>query len=398
MSKNNPSTSTILIILSIIFVSILNTSRASACPLLKWPEEESKPPDTSPIDSQQGEGTITIVDTSDPDCPPVSDGTPAVVEGNYFTLREGHHYCRIENGDTSCFLWDGSAFAASIPSYERCANFSESWCHVFENVDEHPCTDLSLSRKGELVCLGPESVSVSAQVPCMIVERWPYPRGLVNLENSFSVLGPWKSETGRAFSEVWVPGKLRNYLLEIEWRFNEDSYPVWFFDEREWAEEPSHERGFSVSHTYQTSSWAKPENGPSLNGKLELPAYQVRVYVQWVPWVHRSYEYTVEKRINFSCQPTDGTCLEKQDFCEMEGYAARDQGCYRTVWKKYDSGWVPINLRDFGYTNAYYTSSAAIDISQPPEDIPSVPETARWCDSIPVPVIEVQVYLNAPEY
>ncbi len=339
---------------------------------------------------------IEVEDNINSDCTPASDETPAIVEGNYLVLKEGHHYCRLGDGFTSCYVWDGTSFTSSMPSYDVCARFSGTWCHGFEDREDYPCTSLSLSYQGELVCIGERSVSVSARIPCMIVQRWPYPRGLVNLENDFTVLGPWVSERGSSFTAEWEPGRMRNYLLEVEWRFNEGSVPVWFFDEREWNAEPDYASGFTVTHTYQTSSWEKPENGPSLEGRLNLPAYQAQVYVQWIPYVHRRFEYADQEEKVFHCGVSERACLEQKIQCEATGYESGDPGCHVTVWRSYDSGWVPIDLRDYGNGFAWYTSGVAIDISQPPADIPPVPDGARECGAIPVPVIEVQVYLNAP--
>ena len=36
-----------------------------------------------------------------------------------------------------------------------------------------------------------------------------------------------------------------------------------------------------VFHTYYTSSWGKPANGPGLDGRNDLPAYQVTVTSRW---------------------------------------------------------------------------------------------------------------------
>jgi len=372
------------------------TRKVSAYSVCKQQNQDGEPPPVPIVEFLPSEGTMDALDSTDPDCTPGSDETPAVVDGNLFTLEEGHYYCKQEGGTSICYVWDGEQLQESWPTHSACVSSSESWCHLFTDVHNHPCTELALTAAGQVVCLGPETISVSAQVPCPIVQRWPYPRGLVDLENSFTVLGPWKSDTGRAFRASWIPGVMRNYLLEIEWRYNESSYPVWFFDEREWAEEPAYASGFSVSHTYQTSSSAKPDNGPSLEGRLDLPAYQVRVYAQWVPWVHRKFEYTAKKRIRFVCSNGDIDCINRKIQCELTGYDNHDPDCFRTTWETYDSGWVPIDLRLYGGGHYYYTSAAAVDITQPPGDIPAVPDAARVCDTIPVPVVEVQVYLNAP--
>lgn len=349
----------------------------------------------NPPDIYGSEGTIIIIDNNDPDCTPSSGRVTVVLDGNYFEMQEGHYYCKMHDGGTTCYLWDGEQLRKSWPSLSACRGLSDTWCHGFTDVDDQPCSSLALSSDGALVCTGPESISVSASVPCMIVQRWPYPRGMVDLENEFNLLGPLVSERGRGFREAWG-SRMHNYLLEVEWRMMEDVEPLWAFDERSWSDEPDTALGFNVTHTYQTSSWEKPENGPSLDGRLELPAYQVYLYTQWVPWVHRRYEYTVSVNREFACTSGDFSCINQRIQCEITGYDSGDPACHTTKWRTYDSGWVPIDLRDYGARRAYYTSSAAVDITRPPGDISPVPDSARVCGAIPVPVIEVQVYLNAP--
>ncbi|MBN1267628.1 MAG: hypothetical protein JXA25_19205 [Anaerolineales bacterium] len=309
----------------------------------------------------------------------------------------GDTFCIECNDDFRCYLFEFGRWRRTYWARRGRDDFVNGVC-VDDLPTTYPCETLSISRYGTLTCGGAYAVSASAQVPCVQVKRWPYPRGLVNLENTFEVARPYVSQRGVGQSAGWCSPGIRNYTLEVEWRMVGDVQPVWSFDEREWAEEPEYQRGFVVTHTYQTSSWAKPENGPSLEGKLELPAYQVELGTAWQPYLRRSWEERVRERKELDCSGcgSSGECEELCSKCGSDGTDREADACYEERWEARTTGWQAVDLRAYGYTESYYRSWLAGDISEPPEDIPSVPVEDRVCGSVPVPVIEVQVYLNAP--
>jgi len=265
----------------------------------------------------------------------------------------------------------------------------------YEMDAEQPCEVIELRQDGTLVCGGSYRVAASARVPCVQVQRWPYPRGLVSYENEFEILGPFEA-VGSISSREWC-GDVRNYKLQVGWFMRKDVAPVWFFDEREWAEEPDQDIGMRVTHIYQTSSWGLPENGPSLEGELILPAYQVKVGTPWQPAVRRSWQtYVRGERLAFECEQVDEDCWRLYRQCEDPGTDREDKDCYAWEWETHDTGWQFIDLRTHGSRFPYYLSFQALDVTQPPADIPAVPLDQRTCGPIAVPVIEVQVILHGP--
>jgi hypothetical protein len=152
----------------------------------------------------------------------------------------------------------------------------------------------------------------------------------------------------------------------------------------------------AVTYTYQTSSWGLPENGPSLEGRLELPAYQVQVGTAWQPLVRRTWEeLEMRSRRAFACEPGDTQCLELYAICENPATDPENDQCYDSLWVFHDTGWIPLDLTQFGYSTPYYVSSAASDVTMPPPGVALVPVSQRLCN-VPVPIIESQALLNSP--
>jgi len=309
----------------------------------------------------------------------------------------GDEICAECNDDFKCYLYMANGWEFLYGAGYGQDDFMLGKC-ILGDTHSLPCETIRISRNGTLTCGGAYEVSASAQVPCVLVKRWPYPRGMVNLENSFELVGPYVSPRGVGQSAGWCSPNIRDYTLEVEWRMVGDPPPVWSFDEREWAEEPEFAYGYAVTHTYQTSSAEKPDNGPSLEGKLELPAYQVELGTPWQPYVRRSWQERVRERKEPDCSGcgTGGACEALCGVCGAEGTDREAEACYDESWEAKTTGWQGVDLRSYGYREAFYRSWYAVDISEPPEGIPMVPPAARLCAGIPVPVIEVQVYLNAP--
>lgn len=262
-------------------------------------------------------------------------------------------------------------------------------------AEEPPCTTISISPGGQITCGGDFSVSASSRVPCMTVLRDPYPRGIVSAPNVFWLNGPW-SAIGSGSSRAWCTPTIRNYTLQVGWQFFPAVPPTWFFDDRAWSDEPVYASGMTVVHTYQTSSWGLPQNGPSLEGRLELPAYQVRVGTAWQALVRRTWE-ELERgaRKVFSCGPGDTACWTVYALCVQPGTDPENDQCYDWSWVFHDTGWLPLDLTRFGYPQPYYVSWAAGDVSMPPPEIAVVLLGQRPCN-VPVPVIEAQALLNSP--
>jgi hypothetical protein len=267
-----------------------------------------------------------------------------------------------------------------------------------------PCETITITPDGKVFCSGAYGVTASAQVPCVNVLRDPYPRGMVSMPMNFWAQGPW-SAVGTAVSQEWCSPSIRNFTLQVAWQARPDIPPVWEFDDRDWSDEPATAGGTAVTHTFQTSSWGLAENGPSLEGYLELPSYQVTLYTAWQPVVQRWWE---EKRdvFEYACSgdPTDYSrySFDEEDQCCL-AWLDRRAGlnvsipdmCYVETWVRVTGGMVPVDLRLYGYPYDYWMSPMAGDVSVPPVGVPMVPYDERLCN-IPVPVIEVQALLLSP--
>jgi len=165
--------------------------------------------------------------------------------------------------------------------------------------------------------------------PTPEVEREPYPRGMVTVENKLWVEMP--PGTTRCSEPVNQDGR-RGWVRCVRWELLPGE-PIWDFDDGTVG------GGSPVFHTYYTSSWGKPENGPGLGGRNNLPAYQVEVYTRW-------------------------QAFGRETWWEWDGNS----------WQFHDSGWMWLDLRAFGWPS-WYCESTAIE---------------------PVPVIEVQGILSSP--
>jgi hypothetical protein len=275
---------------------------------------------------------------------------------------------------------------------------------MYDQRARQPCETITITPDGKVFCTGSFGVTASAQVPCVNVLRDPYPRGMVSMPVNFWAQGPW-SAVGTASSQEWCSPDIRNFTLQVAWQARPDISPAWEFNDRDWSDEPAFASGTAVTHTFQTSSWGLPENGPSLEGQLELPAYQVRLYTAWQPFVQRWWDERREVFKYFcpgnSWDYDDESILEEDQCCFA--YLRRRDGedvsipgiCYEDTWVRVTGGMVPIDLREFGYPNDYWLSPMAGDVSVPPVGVPMVPYDERLCN-IPVPVIEVQSLLLSP--
>jgi hypothetical protein len=260
---------------------------------------------------------------------------------------------------------------------------------------EAPCTTITITPSGEITCGGNFSVTASASVPCMTVLRDPYPRGLVSVPNLFWINGPWSS-IGSASSREWCTPTIRNYTLRIGWQFLPIVPPIWQFDDRAWSDGGQSALGFAVAHIYETSSWGLPANGPSLEGRLDIPAYQVRLGTSWQAVVRRTWE-ELEKggRKTFDCDAGDTECLDLYTMCVDPATDPDHDNCFEWSWVFHDTGWIPVDLTLYGYPEPYYLSWAAGDVTMPPPGIAVVPLGQRLCN-VPVPIIEAQSLLNSP--
>ena len=288
------------------------------------------------------------------------------------------------SGDFSGGSMDGSIFGdtdtAGIPS---CGEWGTT------RAQEICWRNLTI-KEGIIICAGDYELSASASVPCPKVERQPYPRAIVNAPVVFQVSASGSSSQDS--SRYWCEVNIRNYTIEVGWDLIQIT-PTWYFDERPWSTEPNAAQGFSVYHTYNTSSEGLTPLGPSLQGNLELPAYQVSVTSYWQPYVIAKWEQW--KNFKFDCGENDPACKQDKEYCSGLSRLAKIDNPVCGYWRARSTGKLALNLMDFGYSEPYHIKTGAVDITKPPAGIPEIGPDERIC-KVFVPVIESQGLISSP--
>ncbi|MCB2160631.1 hypothetical protein KQH40_00935 [bacterium] len=261
---------------------------------------------------------------------------------------------------------------------------------------------------GVFVCTGDYDVSAAASVPCPAVERWPYPRGLVNAPIEFVIQASGASSADG--SREWCEQDIMNYTISVGWE-QVPIPPLWNWDERPWSAQPTASYGFQVYHTYETSSFGKPENGPDTMGNMDHPAYQVEVVTYWQPWLKVEWDQWAYTKWDCKKEVVDqvwnsetnqyedvldwvGTECTQRLVCSNAGIAPYPTASNCGEWDHRSTGTIRINLLEFGFSEPYYRFFGAVDTTTPPSPLPY--NEPRQC-RIPVPVVESQSLLTVPE-
>jgi hypothetical protein len=227
------------------------------------------------------------------------------------------------------------------------------------------------------------------------------------------------------------PGDIKDYRIGVRWRmvfpgqsvFGGSAVPdtCWHFDERDWNISGGHAPGGAcgdvVRHTYETSSYGKPENGPSFDhdadgcdkvGPWNLPAYQVTVPTYWVPeWADEWYTWQQVGVEWSSCQcagaePSDDVehttagCSPPAGICNQPGEWYGKIGEPQYEWVHTFVGWYPIDLREFDYPTWYYDSWKVIPQGRGGDWCPGHLYRGGVGTAVPVPVIEAQSIIVDP--
>jgi hypothetical protein len=294
------------------------------------------------------------------------------------------------------------------------------------------------------------NISVWTKVPPHKALRSPYPRWLVALPGRLQLIrdpifsidgGPHGSggEGGFWSGTAAIPnppredpqgGDIKNYKIGVRWRmgmpgqamFGGGAIPesCWGFDERDWNVSGGYAAagacGDVVAHTYETSSYGKPENGRSFDysadgcdkvGSADLPAYQITVPTYWIAeWADEWDQYhTWTDWSDCQCvgsEPADttphktGGCSAPPRICNQPGEWYGKVGETQGEWRHHSIGWYAIDLRDYGEAHWYYTSYL----------VTSMGEGGDWCTghtyvdgtgtAVPIPVIEAQSIIVDP--
>jgi hypothetical protein len=215
--------------------------------------------------------------------------------------------------------------------------------------------------------------------------------------------------------EERVPGDVKDYRLGLRWRRLDLTEgpslgrvpPIcWDFDERDFNVGQDYSYGrvsggecglTAVSHIYETSSWGLRENGPNflpdesgcskVPAVWDVPSYQVKVPTYWgVQW---KAEWDQWAQVGEECNP-----VWEKDPATGQGEWKED--CDPIYdWAHHESAWSPIDLRNHGGKDWFFTSWTVITTGR-----------GRWCNyeysdpkpdvTVRVPVLEVQSVLVDP--
>jgi hypothetical protein len=292
-----------------------------------------------------------------------------------------------------------------------------------------------------------------ADVPPNRVQIRPFPRWMVAEEGTFSLsrspnfsisggpngeglsAGFWSDTVNIPDADFAAPGyepqvgDIKDYRIGVRWRmlspgehlFGGPAVPqsCWDFDERAWNLADGYAVpaacGDVVAHTYETSSFGKPQNGPTFDhdatgcakvpsgpGEWTNPAYQVKVPTYWVAeWADEWYTWQqvgweTPEDCFYRATPPLGTGAAACDVGEHAG----EPDWYQLAEPRFDwvhtfIGWYPVDLRQFGGAAWWYTEWAVVTTG-----------TGPWCayeyadpnpgETVRVPVIEVQSMIVEP--
>jgi hypothetical protein len=237
------------------------------------------------------------------------------------------------------------------------------WFDSWDEINTYPVEDVIIEEWEYIeVVTHYWGVSVQVPYPCAGVTRTPYPRAIVGEPSYFTVTADTITASAEV-SDVCTPD-VESYLVEVRIVPIESISPVWVWDERSFSDNPTVSEGWTVSHTWDTSSYSldgecedlscdKPLWGPSLIGEW-LPAYKVNVYIAYQLEVRRTW----------------------------------------TDWygQVHDTGWEAIDLTTFGYNTSFLILSGARDVTIPQAGA-MAPKEIYEC-IVPVPVIEAQSILS----
>ena len=273
-----------------------------------------------------------------------------------------------------------------------------------------PCEDLSWSLAG-IQCFADYDLSVSVSVPCQRVVRTPYPRSMVAVAThlQFNAASPaWNEAWSRTIGyneclsrDIDHDGRaVKDFKISLAWgRMN--TPPYWEIEGAGSA------RGWETNALWQKASYFGDTCGPGLDGQRDLPAYRGRVYTYWTAYWRIQYDYQKDTRVckhDWKCgviyDCPDPVCDEDDDgkeddktkwvteICDddEDENGIPDDHC----WAEYDSGWVAIDLREFGYPTPYFVSGlSGPDLAQEP---------GASCNGFCIPVIEVQGPIANPRH
>jgi hypothetical protein len=191
---------------------------------------------------------------------------------------------------------------------------------------------------------------------------------------------------------------------------------TWVVEDREWNGGDTMYVGYEICHTYQTSSWGLPADGPTWNPEcqertcdcdervsdyLGTESYHVKVETWWWPeYTFRHDEYvcagkewsdcacyseephwTVEHR---SCSAPPGICIQDG---EWYGQIGR---CDGWKWKQVQDEWTKYDLTKLGLRDPLMGWTGVTVAGADTAGNRCGEYTDRWPCYVPIPILELQ--------
>ncbi|NJM40091.1 MAG: hypothetical protein HC853_04650, partial [Anaerolineae bacterium] len=105
-------------------------------------------------------------------------------------------------------------------------------------------------------------------------------RELDNPDGAFRIMWRYRNLGGYRVAWSWVCGSPgAPYDIGASWDMNERAWNIDKVNDKGETIEATR-YGISINHTYETSSYGLPENGPSSG--VRQPAYQVQLTTHWL--------------------------------------------------------------------------------------------------------------------
>ena len=263
----------------------------------------------------------------------------------------------------------GVDYGSTPPSWAPSMTYITDYQSVLDCVNNITVSkELPGSGKVKLNCPGWPEPQTIRECPVNEVLREPYPRALVTVPITFTLIdnlvpklnfatapAPAKNSTYpktsygvmlRHGAAGTVTIAVRGTRLEAntQWLGQKVISPTWTFQDRPWrtaTEYPSNQYNVTSTYQYAASSYGLPEKGRAFDNVLKLPSatdYDLPAYpVQLATPCKYEYRLIVQKSWPYWTFSNP----------------ARTAGQWNTQWVNVTTAWLPINLKNYAYPNTY---------------------------------------------
>jgi hypothetical protein len=260
---------------------------------------------------------------------------------------------------------------------------------------------------------------VSIPKPCPVVQRAPWPRGLVGVPNRLAIVGgcdfPPSSNSVSIDPPTCDARTIIGYRGTLAWTCESGGFDgaEWTMDERPWnightsdnivSPVTGHpvgsdmlngdltiynvRRGPVVTHIYETSSFDKPQDGPGWPDLAQRqPAYQVQLKTQWTLVGNFQYQQreTIEVCKDNSNPPATVPCPPSQEWCDQHPGDPNCRGDIHIHVTEIISPWHPGPV--------IRIPNIEIQGALTPQDTAKAPT----CDTIGIPLIQSESVIVDP--